>query len=313
MIITGSDPSLVNTIIRQLDSKFSTKDLEALSYLCGVEFLATSTGLLLSQQNYVIDLLTKHNLLGSKPVSTPLAIGILLTANDDTASVNATIYRQVVRGLQHLRMTRLDISFDVNKLSLFMHTPSTHHWGAVKRLLRYLNGTRSLDIRLLADTPLTLHGFSNEDWSRNPDDHTSTNAFLIFLSANPISWSSTKQRTVARSSTEAEYHVIAAAATELQWVKSLLSELLVLVQSPPTLFSYNLGATYLSANLAFHSRMKHLAINYHFVRGMVQSPKMRVIYAFVGDQLVDALTKYLSRPRLFSLCNKIGVIYGTPS
>ena len=71
-------------------------------------------------------------------------------------------------------------------------------------------------------------------------------AFLIFLGANLISWSSTKQYTVARSSTEAKYHVIAVAVAKMQWVKSLLSELLVPVLLPPTLFSNNVGATYLS-------------------------------------------------------------------
>ena len=96
----------------------------------------------------------------------------------------------------------------------------------IKRLLCYLNGTRSLRIWLLADTPLQLHGFSDANWAGNPDNRTSTCAFPIFLGVNPISWSSTKQRTVARSSTEAEYRAIVVAAAELQWVKSLLFELL---------------------------------------------------------------------------------------
>ena len=111
-----------------------------------------------------------------------------------------------------------------------------------------------------------MHDFSYADWASNPDDRTSTSAFLIFLGANPIFWSSTKQCTVAQSSTEAEYHAISiAVVVEFQWVKSLLLELLVPVPSPPTLFLDNLGATYLYANPVFHSRMKHLAIDYHFV------------------------------------------------
>ena len=105
LIITSSDPSLVDNIIRQLDSKFSTKNLGVLSFFCGVEVLTTSTGLLLSQQKYVIDLLGKHNMLDSKPVSTSLVVGTSLTAIDGTVPVNATMYRQVVGGLQHLRMT----------------------------------------------------------------------------------------------------------------------------------------------------------------------------------------------------------------
>ena len=127
LIIIGSDPSLADNIIRQLDYKFSTKDLGVLSFFSGVEVLATSTGLLLSQPKYVLDLLSKHNMLDSKHVSTPLAVGTSLTVIDGTAPVNATMYRQVVGGFQHLRMTQLDISFAMNKLSQFMHAPSKHH------------------------------------------------------------------------------------------------------------------------------------------------------------------------------------------
>ena len=62
-----------------------------------------------------------------------------------------------------------------------MHAPFEHHWGAVKRLLCYLNGTKSLGIQLLADTPHTLHGFSDADWAGNLDDRTSTSAFSFSL------------------------------------------------------------------------------------------------------------------------------------
>ena len=84
LIITGSDPSLVDNTIRQLYSKFSTKDLEVLSFFCGVEVLATSTSFLLSQQKYVIDLLSKHNILKSKPVFTSLVVGTSLIVIDGT-------------------------------------------------------------------------------------------------------------------------------------------------------------------------------------------------------------------------------------
>ena len=139
-------------------------------------------------------------------------------------------------------MTWPDISFVVNKLFQFMHVSSDHHWEMVKLLLRYLNGMRSFSIRLLGDTPQTLYDFSYVDWADNPDDRISTCTFLIFLGANLISWSSTKQRTVARYSIKIEYRAIVATATELQWVKSPLSELLIPMQSLSTLFSNNLMA-----------------------------------------------------------------------
>ena len=102
LIITGSNPSLVDTIIWKVNFKFFTKDLGVLSCFCGVEVLATPMGLLLSQQKYGIDLLSKHNMLVSKLVSTSLAIGTYLIAKDGIESINATMYRQVVGGLQHL-------------------------------------------------------------------------------------------------------------------------------------------------------------------------------------------------------------------
>ena len=83
----------------------------------------------------------------------------------------------------------------------------------------------------------------------------------------------------------------------------VLSELLVPVQSSSTLFSNNCDATYLE------QVVKHLAIDYHFVRDLVQSFKLRVVPVSAGNQLADALTKSLSLPRLFSLYNKIDVIY----
>ena len=99
---------------------------------------------------------------------------------------------------------------------------------------------------------------------------------------------------------------------KLQWVKSLLLDLLALVQLPPNLFLDNLGVTYLSINIVFNSRIKHLAIDYHSVCDLVQSSMLCVVHVSIGNQLVDALTKSLSRSRIFSLCNKIGVIFGTP-
>ena len=99
LIITDNDASLVNTIVQQLDSKFSTKDLRALSFFCGVKVLVIPIGLLLSQQKYVVDLLSKHNVLDFKLVSTSLTVGTSLTTHDDTTLVNATMYHQVVGGL----------------------------------------------------------------------------------------------------------------------------------------------------------------------------------------------------------------------
>ena len=127
LIITCNDDSVVTHIITRLDSTFSTKDLGTLSFFCGFEVIRDTKGLFLTQQKYVVNLFTKHNMLNLNPVSTSLVVGTSLTIHDGVSLVNATMYLQVVGGLQHHWMTRLDISFVVNKLSQFMHSPSEHN------------------------------------------------------------------------------------------------------------------------------------------------------------------------------------------
>ena len=74
---------------------------------------------------------------------------------------------------------------------------------------------------LCKNSPQTLHAFADADWAGDPNDQTSTSTYVIFFCANPISWSSTKQKTVARSYTEAEYRAIASAVAEVNWIMNL--------------------------------------------------------------------------------------------
>lgn len=72
-------------------------------------------------------------------------------------------------------------------------------------------------------------------------------------------------------------------------------ELHISIPRAPVIYCDNIGATYLSANSVFYSRMKHLALDYHFIRGQVQSGSLRVTHVPFKDQLADALTKLLPR------------------
>lgn len=160
---------------------------------------------------------------------------------------------------------------------------------------------------------MSLHAYSDADWGGNTDDYISTNAYVIYVGRNPISWSSKKQRGVARSYTEAEYRVVANTASEVLWLCSLLTELGITVTAPPVIYCDNVGATYLSANPVFHSRMKHIALDYHFIRQQVQAGILRVSHVSTHDQLADALTKPLPRTHFQGACSKIGVTRVPPS
>jgi hypothetical protein len=132
----------------------------------------------------------------------------------------------------------------------------------------------------------------------------------FFFCGNPISWLSRKQRTVARSSTEAEYRAVATTTAELMWLTNLLHELRLPVSKPPLLLCDNVGATYLCSNPVLHSKMKHIFMEYHFVREQVRDGKLQVSHVSTKDQLDDLLTKPLAHTRFSDLRSKIQVTYG---
>ena len=312
IIVTGSDPTSVAAVLNSLAERFSIKDPTDLHYFLGIEATRTNKGLHLMQRKYITDLLAKHNMLNAKPVATPLPTSPKLTLHGGTKLNDASEYRSVVGSLQYLAFTRPDIAFAVNRLSQFMHQPTSDHWQAAKRVLRYLAGTTTHGIFLTSTSPLHLHAFSDADWAGDSDDYVSTNAY-IYLGSNPISWSSKNQRGVSRSSTESEYRAVANVASEIRWLCSLLTELHIRLPLGPTIFCDNIGATYLCANPVFHSRMKHIALDYHFVRNMIQTRALRVSHVSTNDQLADALTKPLSRGHFLSARSKIGVRQLPPS
>ena len=151
----------------------------------------------------------------------------------------------------------------------------------------------SLGLQFRRSSSTLVSAFSDADWAGCVDDRKSTGGFAVFFGSNLISWSASKQATVSRSSTEAEYKSVANAIAEIIWVESLLHELGIKQLRISCLWCDNLGATYLSANPVFHGRTKHIEIDFHFVRERVAQRKLDIRFVHSKDQIADGFTKPL--------------------
>ncbi|XP_019188887.1 PREDICTED: uncharacterized protein LOC109183157 [Ipomoea nil] len=222
------------------------------------------------------DLLNRAGMVDCKQLATPASTTQSVTPSDEPFD-NPTQYRRIVGALQYLTISRPNLSYAVNRLCQFMHTQTVDHWGMVKRVLRYIKGTLDYGLRLSSSPTTAIHAYSDSDWAGCPIDRKSTSGYAVFLGNNLVSWLSRKQRTVARSSTEAEYKALADVAAEF-----------------------------------FHARTKHVEIDYHFVRDKVASGDFVVNFVSTKDQLADVFTKPLPGPRFIALRDKLNVVQLTP-
>ena len=168
--------------------------------------------------------------------------------NDNMPYPDPSFYHSIVGALQYLTLTRPDLSFCVNYVSQFLHSPYLANMKMVRRILHYVKGSIHFGLHLTSDFALDLCGFFYADWVGYPTTRRSTTSFCTFLGRNIISWCAKKQPTISRSSTEAEYHVMANTAIELTRFTFLLRDLHVPQSQPPVLFCDNLSALHMTIN-----------------------------------------------------------------
>ncbi|WJX96151.1 hypothetical protein P8452_77393 [Trifolium repens] len=310
ILITGSSPHLIKDLIQKLAIEFALKQMGEVDYFLGIEVHHMSSGgLLLNQSKYIRDLLIKTNMENSKPIGSPMVSNCKLSKFGTDSMSDPTLYRSTVGALQYATLTRPDIAFSVNKVCQFMAHPLETHWKAVKRILRYLNGTISHGLLLNpspSSPPFSLRAYSDADWANDQDDRRSTSGSCIYFGTNLVSWGSKKQPLVARSSTEAEYRSMANTTADLVWIQSLLHELQVPCHTP-TLLCDNLSAVSLAHNPVLHSRTKHMELDIHFVREKVLSKQLHILHVPATDQLADPLTKPLPPTNYATIRSKLKV------
>jgi len=202
-----------------------------------------------------------------KPVDTPISTFKVIVL-PGYVFFDPTRFCQIISAHQYLSFTRPDIFFAINKACQFMHAPTDSYCAIVKHIMHYLQVTVSYGLHITRSSSFALYGFTDADWAGSIDDHKSTGDYLVFFNHTPISWKSSKQCTVAHSSTEAEYKALLDGIAKVIWLQYLLSDLHITTSFSPTIWHDNLGDTYLSVNPC---RCIYQATFYYFYYFLIQA------------------------------------------
>ena len=297
-LIICESQSAIDKVLNYLKSNFQITVDKATEFVgIEIERNRAQRTIKVSQSSYIEKVITKFGMENANPSSVPAEPGSHLSKIESKECKNECVpYREAVGSLLFAaRVCRPDIEYAVNYASQFLDSFGQEHWIAVKKIIRYLIGTRTSGIVFgSSGSSLNLVGFTDADYAGCLETRKSRSGFVFLLNNGPISWSSQRQNVVSLSTTEAEYIALAHGAKEAVWLRRMLSELNVNCGSVP-IFVDNQSAIKLANNSEFHKRSKHIDIRFHFIRDMLSRKEIEIHYVQSKEQLADILTKPLPK------------------
>ncbi|KAI0998485.1 hypothetical protein K3495_g9711 [Podosphaera aphanis] len=227
IFIFGPDNDFRQHLKTSIGNNFDCKDLEDAKYILGLEIIIHSSGIRLSQQGYSKKILERFGFTNAHKVGTPLDPNVtLFKSTEEERLENVKEYQAIFGSLMYLVIgSRPDLAYTVTLLSQFSSCPNKNHLQAVKRTLRYLAATADWDLSYPSETSKYLEVYADASYANDPDTRRSTSGYVLRLGDAAISWSSEQQRSVALSTTEAEYMALSLAARQITWTKFSLTQL----------------------------------------------------------------------------------------
>ena len=299
LILAAKDLRFLESIKDKLKMRFKMQDLGKLKYCLGLEVTEGESYLHISQERYITQMLEKFRMEDSKPVATPQDCSQQLTKSEpmdaaEQKDMENIPYRNAVGAMIYAATaTRPDIANAVGNVSKFMENPNRTHWNAVKRIFRYLNGTKDYGLHYTKGCR-KLAGYSDSDFAGDLDTRRSTTGYVFQMGQNTITWNSKRQQTVALSTTEAEYMALCHASKEAIWIQKLLLDLGI-ENTEIILYEDNQGCLALANNPVNHTRTKHIDVQYHFVREKLENEAFKLEYCPTENMLADLLTKPIAK------------------
>jgi hypothetical protein len=163
IILIASSTELLRRTISALQQEFVMKDLEPIHHFLGITVERCTDGLFLHQRTYMLNILKHVVMVDYKPCMTPVDLQVKLAGDSGPPVEDASQFRSIAGALQYLTFTRSDIVYAVQQICLHMHDPREPHLTAMKRILRYLQGTLDYVLFLRRSCGSDLVVYTNAD------------------------------------------------------------------------------------------------------------------------------------------------------
>jgi hypothetical protein len=300
LVAPCGETAALDSVKQQLSLAFDLRDLGEPKFFLGMEIERDRPRrtIKLSQQRYIGDLLEKFNLSEARPKAVPADLQRLLPGDDNTCEEEGKYpYCELVGALLWVSTrTRPDISYAVGELTRFMGGYTQQHWEAAKTVLRYLKGTRSLGL-VYGGKAVPFSGHCDSDYAGCPVTRRSIGGYVFTLNGAAVCWSARRQKSVARSTMEAEYYAAAEAVLEALWLRKLRVDL-GMDDSVIQIFTDNQASLHLLQNSSTSQRSKHIDVCYHFARERVQMGQVSFQHVSTDHMIADIFTKPLAKDKV---------------
>src|ERR1700733_4006563 len=309
-LFMGLDKKLVNEKKHACMKHWECRDTGNVSEFLGMHITQHTQTITIDQQQYLKKVLERFNMINAKIAPTPLPSRYNPVENKE--SVNSVLrqqYQSVIGSLLYLMLgTRPDIAFAVIKMSQFSANPSKTHLDKAIYIMRYLVGTQDYKIVYNGKKGEGLQAYTDSDWAADEIKRRSTTGYFATLASGSVCWQSRLQKTVALSSTEAEYMALSDTGRQVVWIESLFQELGYNMQQIP-ICADNQGSIFIGSNPVQKRRTKHIDIRYHYICELIEDKKVSVFFIPGTENPADMLTKNLAAEKFLKFWEHLGIIF----
>ncbi|KAK6149115.1 hypothetical protein DH2020_016640 [Rehmannia glutinosa] len=296
MLIIGSNDKIIKSTKDMLNSRFDMKDMGLADVILGIKISRTTNGLTLDQSHYVDKILEKFSKDDTSLARTPIDTSQHLSKNRGEA-VSQLEYSRVIGSLMYLMScTRPDIAYAVSKLSRYTNNPGHDHWKGIVRILRYLRYTRDFGLHYTRYHAV-IEGYNDANWISDIKDSKSTSGFVFTLGGATISWKSSKQTVIARSTMESEFIALDKSGEEAEWLRNLLEDIPRWTKHVPAICIHcdSQSAIGRAQSNMYNGKSRHICRRHNTIRQLLSTGVISIDYVKSKDNLADPLTKGLNR------------------